>query len=212
MRSIVVSVAFLVVFGACSSYSPNLPQAPFTCGDTDPRCPDGYTCMMTGSGSGGVCVAPMGMIPVDGSMSLCADDSAIEGPNGNNTIATAYQTPVDTSKTTIPYSGLAICPAGDKDYYGIALSHANESLDVKITYEDWGGPLQLSVQLPSGVAVAVGGPVPGQHNTLHAVVENLSAGMYYAEVFGPSGGGMQENNYKMTISACLTTTDPQCQQ
>lgn len=42
----------LVALGACTGYDPQLGSTPFYCGSADPRCPDGYTCEMSGTGSG----------------------------------------------------------------------------------------------------------------------------------------------------------------
>ena len=48
-RALLFAIAAL---GACTSYDPQLGPTPFFCGDTDPKCPDGYTCQMNGGGSG----------------------------------------------------------------------------------------------------------------------------------------------------------------
>ena len=42
----------IAALGACTSYDPQLGPTPFFCGPTDPKCPDGYTCQMSGGGSG----------------------------------------------------------------------------------------------------------------------------------------------------------------
>lgn len=46
------SVMLVVAVAACTPYEPDLGNTPFFCGNTDPSCPDGYTCQMTGAGSG----------------------------------------------------------------------------------------------------------------------------------------------------------------
>src|SRR5215813_9983198 len=103
----------IILLAACSPYSPDLGAAPFLCGDTDPKCPDGYMC--TTMGSANVCLQPNGHVP-DGGNGNCADDSALEP---NDTIQTAFQTPVADTKPSLVFAGLAICPAGDKDTYSI---------------------------------------------------------------------------------------------
>jgi hypothetical protein len=51
-------------FASCSPYDPTLGPEPFFCGSADPKCPDGYTCMAAGSGSGSsVCAM---MVPTGG--------------------------------------------------------------------------------------------------------------------------------------------------
>lgn len=48
-RALLFAIAAL---GACTPYDPQLGPTPFLCGDTEPKCPDGYTCQMNGGGSG----------------------------------------------------------------------------------------------------------------------------------------------------------------
>ena len=52
MRSVVHAVPVLAALGACTPYDPQLGNTPFYCGSADPKCPDGYTCEMSGGGSG----------------------------------------------------------------------------------------------------------------------------------------------------------------
>lgn len=42
--------SILVLAGACTAYDPSLPTTPFFCGTTEPKCPEGYTCMPSASG------------------------------------------------------------------------------------------------------------------------------------------------------------------
>ena len=48
--------------GACTPYDPALGPTPFLCGTTEPKCPDGYTCVSTGGKS--VCTTTA--VPGDG--------------------------------------------------------------------------------------------------------------------------------------------------
>jgi hypothetical protein len=79
MRSIARARPLLAVFvvfgslGACSPYDPSLPDEPFLCGDEEPRCPDGYTCV-TGPADEMVC--RKNGVPPDAS--LGGDASAIQ--------------------------------------------------------------------------------------------------------------------------------------
>ena len=92
------------------------PSSETWCGSGTPACPDGYTCMADGSSGRMVCVTPTGQVP--DAINMCANDSNLEP---NDTKDNAYATPVDgVTRMTIPYAGLAICPAGDKDWFGIA--------------------------------------------------------------------------------------------
>lgn len=38
----------IAALAACSPYDPSLPHKPFLCNATEPRCPDGYTCITEG--------------------------------------------------------------------------------------------------------------------------------------------------------------------
>ncbi|HEY0194409.1 MAG TPA: hypothetical protein VGC42_25025 [Kofleriaceae bacterium] len=45
---LIVATFAALALAACSPYDPSLPHRPFLCGDTAPRCPDGYTCITDG--------------------------------------------------------------------------------------------------------------------------------------------------------------------
>jgi hypothetical protein len=192
---------------ACSPYDPQLGDSPFTCGpaDQNPRCPDGYTC--TPMGSTEVCLAPGGTVAPDASTNAnCADDSALEP---NDSIATAFQTPVATTKNTLTFAGLAICPHGgvmdDKDDYSVTITQANQNLEVIIEYDlAAGADLSGSILNASGQAIANASPVTGMSGVKRAYTPNLPTGVYYASVFymAPMSGGtgQKTNNYKMTIN------------
>ena len=211
----VISAAAVAMIDACSPYSPALGDSPFLCG-TDPLsdaglgvCPEGYTCKLTGTGSAAarVCVAPMGTVPIDSNTSGCADDSMLEP---NNTYQTAYMTPVDVTKATLTFSGLAICPAGDVDHYAITISGANKYLSVKVIYDEGGAILQAAILGSTGTALASAAPVTGQINTIRAYLATPPVGQYYAQVKGPTSGMPVTNNYKLIINVCTTSTDPLC--
>ncbi|HEY1558344.1 MAG TPA: hypothetical protein VGF94_26140 [Kofleriaceae bacterium] len=184
----------LVLATACSPYSPDLGKEPFLCGSGTPACPEGYTCMTEGGAQ--VC-EQNGPAGVDGGNFQCANDSAVEGPNGNNTIATAYQV---ESTTNFDFTGLAICPAGDVDFYAVNLG-TTESLDVTVIYAAEGGELQASIQTPQGTVVQMLTPQSGEVRTLHAFAQNLNAGAWYIDVAGPTSGANLQNNYELKINA-----------
>jgi hypothetical protein len=195
------SFFFLVLASAaaaCSPYDPDLGASPFLCGpmDQNPRCPDGYTCMTTTGGD--YCLAAGGMVPVDANTSHCNDDSQLEP---NDSIAQAFQTPVATTKNTLTFAGLAICPMGDKDDYSVTITTANQNLEVIIEYDPaMGADLQGSILNSGGQAIANASPVTGMAGVRRAYTPNLPTGVYYASVFGPTSGALQTNNYKMTIN------------
>jgi hypothetical protein len=196
MRSFSLLVLVLGLFGACTPYDPDLGSAPFLCGASEPRCPDGYTCQMAGSG-GEVCLAPGGQVP-DGGKGNCADDSTLEP---NDSIQMAFQTPVATQKNTLMFAGLAICPAGDKDTYSITITMANQNLEMIIEYDlGAGADLQGSILNSSGTPIANAATMSGVDGKRRAYTPNLPTGTYYAQVYGPNSGAVQTNNYKLTVN------------
>src|SRR5205823_10961433 len=130
---------------------------------------------------------------------MCANDSNLEP---NDTIGTAYVTPIDgMTRTTIPYAGLAICPAGDKDNFAVNLGTMT-SLEAVVTFETWGAPLQVTiVSSPNGTPLATTQPVAGMPNAVRAYVANLAGSTtYVVQVFGPASGTQLTNNYSLTIT------------
>ena len=197
MRTLSLACLLAASVAACNPYDPDLGDAPFFCGpaDQEPRCPEGYMCMPSaGSGGTEVCVAPNGMIPVDGNNTNCADDRSLEP---NDSTATAWITPVDTTKS-FPLSSLAICPAGDKDNYSIMMTTANQNLEVIVEWEPGGAELQAAILNSGGVAIA--NATTTVSNTKRAYTPNMPSGIYYAQVFGPNQGSLTTNNYKLSIN------------
>jgi hypothetical protein len=196
MRAIYITAAL----AACSPYSPELGGEPFFCGSGAPQCPDGYTCKMDAMGKM-VCVSTAAG-GVDGASGFqCADDSMVEGPNRDDTIATAFSTPVALQMKMVTYDGLAICPASDKDYFRVDLT-AMQNIEATLVYDDpskpGAGALKMSIYNGMGASVVNATAVMGVPNTIRADAAMLpvASGPYYIEV---EGDGTTENNYKLTI-------------
>lgn len=199
----ILYLAFAVL-AACNPYDPNLGPTPFLCGSGTPQCPDGYTCQSQNMKM--VCVKPGAGTPDSGNPNgSCADDSMIEGTGRNDTIATAYQTPVAASTCSIPYSGLAICPSGDKDYYMVQLN-AIETISAQMTYTAMFGTVpgpKLAVYIVNQGGTTIANPQPVTGTTYSATAANLPSGAYYVLVeTDPSvTTGETRNNYTLTITA-----------
>ncbi len=191
-----------VLVAACSSYSPDLGTTPFTCtgasGSDGPACPDGYSCVPSGSAS--FCLINGGVVP-DAGTGQCADDSNLEP---NDTIATAYITPVNgANPKTISYAGLAICPAGDKDTYKLTVAGSTsmpQSVEAVIEFDPNGATLTGAILNSGGTSIATTSPVSGMQGKARAFVANAPAGVYYVQVLGPATGTLTTNNYKLTIT------------
>ena len=189
-----------VAIAACSPYAPELGPKPFLCDLAAPVCPDGYTCMDDGTGTSACIVNGPGGSTVDAPSTAfaCADDTVLEGATRNDTIANSSTTPVDTSKK-ISYSGLAICPAGDKDTYRIDISRPNENLKATVIYDPIAaGGVSLSVSILNSTGISIANGAPSGENTVIANVPNLAIATspYYVQVYGPPTG---ENNYKLQL-------------
>jgi hypothetical protein len=183
-------------FAACTPYDPDLGSAPFLCGpmDQSPRCPDNYACVMQGATE--YCVKSGGSVPVDSRPANCADDSQLEP---NDSITSAFQTPVATQKNTLTFAGLAICPGGDKDTYSITITATGQNLEMIFDYDDGGAELQGALLNSSGVPIQ-NASLTTTARQKKAMVANLPAGTFYAQVYGPNSGGLTTNNYKLTIN------------
>jgi hypothetical protein len=194
-------VSFAALLGACSPYSPDLGDVPFLCGAEDMACPSGYSCQMVVDKM--ACVSNDGvMADASGPGFPCADDSALEGGARNDTIQTAYQTPVDTQRLDLTLAGLAVCPGGDKDNYAVTISPgANKSIDVTVSW-DSGQPVSMSVLNATGNSIGNG--VANGDKMLRLCSKNLPPGTYYASVFA---SGMTQNNYRLAIKV---SAGPDC--
>lgn len=183
------SLVFLVLLAGCP-YKPDLSSQPFLCGDTDPKCPHGYNCQADQEGTM-VCVqngleAIPDALPVN-----CADDKAMEP---NDTLESAYATPIEVPLIHIDYSGLSICPGTDIDSYMIDVTGMGHSIDVKLTYEP-GFPLAAALFDLSKTKVA--DATEGGENALTLHFAATNSGSYYLQVSSPTS---HENNYKLSIS------------
>jgi hypothetical protein len=192
-----LSVALLTsVVAACSPYSPDLGTTPFTCsgaGSAGPACPEGYACVPSGSAS--FCLVNGGKVP-DAGAGVCADDSNLEP---NDTITTAYITPVNGTTKAISYAGLAICPAGDKDTYKLT-ALASQNIEAVIEFDPNAAMLRASILNSSGTVVNAGNPVTGMPGKVRAFVATAPQGVYYVQVTGPATGTLVTNNYKLTLT------------
>ena len=195
MRSALIfaSLSLSSLLGACNAYDPDLGGAPFLCAAAEPKCPDGYACMADGTGRQ-ICQSTSGNV-VDAAVSgfQCADDSIIEKPDKNDTVGSAYVTPVASQRPEITFSGLAICPEGDKDTYQIQVTAANSNLEV-ITSWDSGMPISVSILNGSGASINNG--TSSGEKSIRAYAANLPVGTYYAQAYAAAN---VKNNYKISL-------------
>ena len=186
-RSFAISVA--LVLGACS-YNPTLPDEPFKCGTSDPKCPDGFTC-----NTSNVCVTgPDGGTAHDSSANfICDTADSVQEPN--DTINSATQTPVASQRNSVTYSDLAICPSTDIDDYEFVIDTDGQDAVATITYQSNGAVLKMSVLSSNNVVVAQGQDAGSE--MVRATLNHLAVGDYFVSVSAPVGG---ENNYSLEIT------------
>ena len=194
-----IALAGAALAAGCSSFSPNLGDTPFFCGSDKPQCPEGYTCMPQGSAS--ICVAPSIMLPDANPAGCSVIDQNLEP---NDTMSNALDTQVESTRPQgIDFAGLAICPAGDQDYYSVEMN-GGDHLDVTVSQGIAGSPLHLLIETPSGATLAEGSPVPNTHN-LHAFINDpLPAGQYFVLVQAATANPMGTNTYGLEITPCMT--------
>lgn len=191
MQSLRFVVLSVLALAACSPYEPDLGPAPFKCGDSDPRCPDGYTCNeaaaagptceKVGGGGGTVDAPPSGF--------QCANETGIEP---NDSTATAFATPVAGMKTDFMLGPVSICTDGDRDYYKIELS-TTSNVEI-ITSWDSGQPVNIALVSMADTQLAVG--TPATETSLRACAVALPPNIYFAKA---SAGAGVKNNYRLAI-------------
>ncbi|HEY1814052.1 MAG TPA: hypothetical protein VGG74_16990 [Kofleriaceae bacterium] len=182
------TLSLVIALAATACYSPNLGNSPFACGSDAPVCPDGYDCMS------GVCVTSGGSAPLVDASGACADE-AVEP---NNSYSAPFLTPVASQFTTWELTGLAICPAGDLDYYEVQTT-AMQTLTATITYGATGGALDMQLLDSNGQVMKNGTAVDGSANAVSASVADLPANTnYFIFVEASMNGGT--NGYSLQIT------------
>lgn len=191
MRNLGIASLLVASLAACSPYDPDLGGLPYRCAADMPRCPDGYFC-----NEDDVCENIQGVGPDSGQTGgfQCEDDSSIEGPSMNDTIQTAYSTPVSGTRNSQSYGQLAICPEGDKDTY-LFTSTMGRAIEVTATSVE-GQPVTVNILGAGGAMLAAGMPM-GANGSRAFIASAPQTGSYFAQV---SAGPTARANYEITIS------------
>lgn len=166
-------------------------------GELGGPCYQNGTCNANLECSNGVCIADDAGVDdppdvLDGGFLpdafACLDDSAFEP---NETTQTAFVTPVDTQQTFTALA--AICPAADKDHFGLNVTANNRSIEV-IT--SWTAGDTVNVSLLNQAGNSLGNGTPMGANAMRVCLPNLPVGRYFAFVFAAAGA---INNYQVMI-------------
>jgi hypothetical protein len=126
----------------------------------------------SGSGSGGF---------------VCNDDGAFEP---NDTIGSAFVTPVATRSQSFSALAAICATSNDTDHYRLDVG-ANSAVEV-VTSGERGSAVNVSLLDATGTAIANGAPLDS--TTMRLCVPNLPAGTFFASVFASA-----PNNYRLSI-------------
>jgi hypothetical protein len=120
----------------------------------------------------------------------------------NDTLSQAASTPAGY------YPAIAICPGGDRDFFGL-VSHGSQDIIIRIEFDNQGGAgdLELALYAANGNSIARSTTSGGAEEIARtlATANRLEAGDYAAEVFGFNG--TIENEYNLTISITTPGVD-----
>ncbi len=189
------------MFTGCNTYDPQLGSAPFRCGLSNPRCPEGYQCV-TYSAADEICER-IGGQPGDrpgtpdgggGGPVTCNDDSMIEP---NESITDPTLTSIPSVQPSVRLVSLAICPSTDQDFFHFEVTTNGTNVTAEVEYDAASGLLALDVLNNGGVSISSAQPAAGNPNILRAAIPNLPIGIYYAQVRSAESG--VENNYSIEI-------------
>lgn len=195
MRSFLLASLLATTIG-CSPYDPDLGGAPYLCADTEPKCPDGYTCQPDTQGNQ-ICLSTSGnVIDAPSNGFQCKNDSNLETSNGtnNDTKESAFLTGIPQSRMSLNLSDLAICPEGDRDTYMLSTSVAAQNIEATTTWTS-GDPVTVVIQNATGNTIATA--QPAGEMMLRAYAANVNAGTYYVQV---SAGANTKNNYTLLMA------------
>jgi hypothetical protein len=162
-----LGVIMIAIAAACSGGESPIGALGGACRPNN-ECDPGLVCIDD------VCRALDAGVPIDSPPDglACADDSATEP---NNSTQAAFTIPV---QPTTAFTALAICPAGDQDFYGVTINAANQALEAVISPLD-GDPLGAQILNASGTAIAVATP---NGDDLRAIVQSIPPGQYFIAV------------------------------
>jgi hypothetical protein len=181
----------LFAAAACSPFDPDLGNAPYKCGDVEPRCPDGYQCDSSNPDpTQHICVAPGGLAPDSGTSGFqCLDDS----PFGNNDSHTTA-TPTTIPGQTMYSARAAICPEADKDHFAFSITTPNSTVAV---IADWESGMAVNAQVLNAAGTSIGNASPMGDKAVRVCVPNLPNGNYFVKIDALS---TVKNNYRVEIS------------
>jgi hypothetical protein len=188
----------VAVTAGCSPYDPDLGEQPFLCGDSEPRCPDGYICVDR-VGTDNVCARDEIVGDAGGDGLVCSGD--LLEPNDTLEAATIIPIP-DLGETNM--LDAVICPDADLDIYRLNVDVTGKNVRVEVNYESAAGQLVVDLLNSTGISIRTGTPTNNNPDMVRADFNNLAQGTYYGRVKGMG----QLNNYTVTFTVTGTALPP----
>jgi hypothetical protein len=183
----------LAAAAACNAYDPQLPEVPYLCGTSDPKCPDGYRAVQitmsrcecwkddgTGSADSGIDSGPF----------VCADDT--RESNDNITEATPTAITGTGSNSTI-FEDMTICTS-DVDVFKMTINMANTGIEVVVDFTQIDEEVDVDILNSSGDSIASG--TSAGSGRMRAFTTAGVTGTYYAQV---RSGNNSENAYRIVM-------------
>jgi hypothetical protein len=175
---------------SCTPYDPDLGLEPFLCGSTEPRCPDGYSCVER-VGAEKVCLRNDVVYDAGGDGNLQCSGDTLEP---NETIDDPTVVPIPAMGETHTVMAV-VCPVADQDLYQLNVDSTGMNVRVEVNYLSSLGQLDVDLLNSTGIEIRPGTPTNGDLDKVRADFLNLAAGTYYGRV---QGMGML-NNYEVTF-------------
>ncbi len=180
--------ALALVLAACSVYDPDLGGAPFLCGTSEPRCPDGYVAVDV---SVIRCECRRPGQPDAGDGYACYPDPNEPNESFASPTPAAIQPPLPKV-----FENISICPGNDVDVYQVLIAKVGSQLDVDVLYDAARETPRLDLLDTTGGSLSptILNPEPGK---LSASIVARYIGAHHVEL--RAGAGAHTVNYTLRI-------------
>lgn len=193
----VVSLLAALAAVGCSPFDPDLGTQPFFCGDREPRCPDGYTCVERVGGDN-VCLSGAVIADAGDDAHLQCSGDTLEP---NDTLETATVVPEDVEMHVFD---AVVCPATDLNLYKLNVDTTGKNVRAEVNYQASAGTLVVELLNSTGISIRTGTQTNNNEDKLRADFSNLAQGAYYGRVKGMGNA----NTYSVTFIVSSSPLPP----
>jgi hypothetical protein len=130
-------------------------------------------------------------------------DASADGPGcpptpeePTSSMQTAVDTGVASMTSTFAMTGMAICPAGDQDFFEVEITQTTSDIEVVIEHAAMEPAVAGSLLNSTGIPIRNSMAVPGTAQT-RIDATYLPAGVYYVETYALPGA---TSHYKLDLS------------